>query len=148
MGVATISKDQSAKARAWVRGHLDSGVNPERIVAGLMKKGWPEYDARMVLDSVLSDHAPPMVAPVAKPQVAKPVVSYARPKMPAQKVKGDSGPHVQRMVIGAVMLIIGLAITFGTMSMASNGGTYLLCWGPIIFGFIRLVTGFIGWVGS
>jgi hypothetical protein len=37
-----------------------------------------------------------------------------------------------------ILIIVGLVLTFGTFALASGGGIYLLAWGPILFGGIRI----------
>jgi len=43
---------------------------------------------------------------------------------------------------GIVWFIIALAITGGTWLFASEGGTYFILWGPMIYGIYRLIRGF------
>jgi uncharacterized membrane protein len=46
------------------------------------------------------------------------------------------------IVVGLLLLIVGIAITSATYSSASQqGGTYIVAYGPIIFGVIRLFRG-------
>jgi hypothetical protein len=46
------------------------------------------------------------------------------------------------ITVGAIVLGLGLLVTLVTYSMASNGGgSYVVTWGAIIFGGIRLVRG-------
>ena len=42
---------------------------------------------------------------------------------------------------GALWCVGGLVVTGMTYSMASGGGSYLVCWGPVIFGGIQLFRG-------
>jgi hypothetical protein len=42
---------------------------------------------------------------------------------------------------GALWCLGGLVVSIGTYSMASGGGSYLLCWGPVIFGGIQFFRG-------
>jgi hypothetical protein len=158
--IATADVDPSGQALGWAKTNLAKGVDPEQLVAGLIKQGWPEFNARQVLDIALTDSAPmPVFTAPSAQAAAKPVINYsakgdayARQNRLAGAMLNASNPlraaHVRRMWIGAVMLTIGLAITIGTMMMASHGESYVLCWGLIIFGFIRLITGFFGWIGS
>jgi len=48
---------------------------------------------------------------------------------------------VRNMRNGAVWFILGVVVTVGTMTIASNGGTYVVAWGAIIFGGIQFVQG-------
>jgi hypothetical protein len=45
---------------------------------------------------------------------------------------------------GALWLGGGLALTIVTYSSAQGGGTYVLAWGPMIYGLITLVRGLAG----
>ncbi len=48
----------------------------------------------------------------------------------------------KNILIGSLLLVGGLVLTVVTYSAASSGGgTYVLAWGPIIFGGIRLIRG-------
>lgn len=47
------------------------------------------------------------------------------------------------MVIGAILFVVGTAITLGTFASAKPGGTFIISWGPMVFGGIRLVTGML-----
>ena len=49
------------------------------------------------------------------------------------------------IAIGAVLLTLGLLVTAGTYGSASeSGGTYVIAYGPMIFGVIRLIRGLAG----
>jgi hypothetical protein len=46
------------------------------------------------------------------------------------------------LVIGAVALAIGLVVTAATYAHAgTDGGVYVLAWGPIVFGLVQIVRG-------
>ncbi|GAA0338250.1 hypothetical protein NE235_34505 [Actinoallomurus spadix] len=46
--------------------------------------------------------------------------------------------------VGAVLFVIGLLITVLTYSHASgSGGVYVVAWGPMLFGVIRMITGLV-----
>jgi hypothetical protein len=49
-----------------------------------------------------------------------------------------------RAITGLVIMIIGIVITVGSYSAASNsptGGTYVVAWGAIIFGGLQFFRG-------
>ena len=50
------------------------------------------------------------------------------------------------MAKGALMVAVGLAITGGTYYFAGTrgGGTYLVAWGPVVFGVITIIRGLVG----
>ncbi len=53
------------------------------------------------------------------------------------------------MLIGGALCIGGIAITVFTYSLVSeNGGTYLILWGPAVFGAIRFFRGVIRFASS
>lgn len=48
----------------------------------------------------------------------------------------------RNIIVGGLFFFIGLAVTIGTYSSASrSGGSYMLAWGPIIFGGIQFFKG-------
>jgi hypothetical protein len=57
----------------------------------------------------------------------------------------DAAKGEQQMKIGALLFFGGLIVTFITYGMASSsssGGTYLVCWGPVIFGLLTMLQGY------
>jgi len=53
-----------------------------------------------------------------------------------------------QIVFGAVLLIIGVLITAATYGSASqSGGTYIVAYGPMIVGVIKIVRG-LGMLGG
>jgi hypothetical protein len=160
--VATINRSGHELALSWAQQNLSAGVDSEVLVNGLLKQGWPEYDARMILDNALTrPTAPPL--PVARqvnrgfnsaPNSATgPVsmVNYASARPAGQQAYQTAikDAHRNRMLIGAGIFGIGIVITIVSLAAsASTGGTYFLCYGPIIVGGYRMVTGFIGWVSN
>jgi hypothetical protein len=48
------------------------------------------------------------------------------------------------MLIGAALCIAGIGITAFTYSLVSeSGGTYLILWGPAVYGAIRFFRGLV-----
>lgn len=45
------------------------------------------------------------------------------------------------MIFGALWFFGGIIVTVATFSAASNGGTYVVAWGAIIFGAIQFFRG-------
>ena len=46
------------------------------------------------------------------------------------------------VILGIILIVVGIAITAITHEQASKqGGTYIVAFGPIIFGVIRLIRG-------
>jgi hypothetical protein len=48
---------------------------------------------------------------------------------------------LRNMAIGAVVCLIGIAVTAGTYSAASSGGHYVVAWGAIVFGAFQFLKG-------
>jgi hypothetical protein len=55
-------------------------------------------------------------------------------------LKRDSDSK-KAILVGAIWFILGVWITVGSYREASNGGTYYVAWGAIIYGFIKLFKG-------
>ncbi len=147
--VVSANRAGHDQALIWAKKNLAGGVDAETLVSGLMKQGWPEYDARLILDHAMS--GPALIPAPVQQRIQQPgVINYASPRPAVRRpVVTDKSVHVQRMAIGGLLLTVGLVITVVSFTAASStGGTYLLCWGPILFGGIRLITGFIGYVSN
>lgn len=43
------------------------------------------------------------------------------------------------MLRGGIVCIVGIGVTVATYSVASNGGTYVVAWGAMIFGAIEFI---------
>jgi uncharacterized membrane protein YiaA len=52
----------------------------------------------------------------------------------------------RNILVGGIMLGVGLLVTIGTYGSASTSsdGTYIVAYGPMIFGAIRLFRGLLG----
>lgn len=106
------ASDQFAKS-IWTYAFDEkkAGATDEEIKIGLIAHGLGEEHAEMVIKSLES------------------------------KVRELVSSHNSNMLLGAAICGVGLLITFGTMSSASNGGSYTIAWGAIIFGGIRFFKG-------
>ena len=74
------------------------------------------------------------------PQAAAEMVDGAVKNYPGAVRSGA----LAQMGTGAVLFAVGLLITVGTYAAASSGGTggfYLVSWGPMVFGVVRVVRG-------
>jgi len=46
------------------------------------------------------------------------------------------------ILVGLAWLVLGIVVTVATYSSASQqGGTYLVAWGPVVYGLIQIVRG-------
>jgi hypothetical protein len=46
------------------------------------------------------------------------------------------------VLVGAIWFILGIAVTAGTyLAVADTGGTYLICWGAVVFGGLQFLRG-------
>jgi hypothetical protein len=68
---------------------------------------------------------------------AESMVNYAVSTHKAEIRKGA----VKQLGVGLLMVVVGVVITAATYSMASNGGIYVVAYGPIIFGAISVLRG-------
>jgi predicted phage tail protein len=86
-----------------------------------------------------------LVAAGTSPAVARDVVEslgdYAAAQANAQAQAGGGGGGGADVLVGALFLVGGLLLTAVTLAAASGGGTYVLAWGPMLYGGIRLMKG-------
>jgi len=81
---------------------------------------------------------------VLKPDAYKKLTAWVPPKEPIEDL---AKKYKNRMIRGLVWTIVGILLTWLTYDIASEqGGTYLICWGAVIFGFIDLLAGLFGWL--
>jgi len=91
---------------------------------------------------------PTFQQPPQPPFVAPPPFSHFGQNQFGQ-LRPDDGSEaraqgVRMMLIGALFAVVGIVITATTYSAASHGGgTYMIMYGPIIFGPIRFIQGLI-----
>jgi len=79
----------------------------------------------------------------ASPEIAKTMVHDA--KYVIKKARREK--YKKQMIRGLLWTVGGTVITCGTLAFASQlGGRYVLFYGAIIFGFIDLMIGIIGWL--
>ncbi len=80
-----------------------------------------------------------------QPEVASGVVNQTQGLL--KKARGEK--YKKRMTRGLLWTVAGLVLTCGSYFFASQiGGSYVLCYGAIIFGIIDFVVGLIGWLSS
>lgn len=67
---------------------------------------------------------------------------------PAARPRGSlADARRNRIIAGVIFLVIGLLISLGTYEAAASsptGGTYLVAYGPVIFGAYLLLSGLLG----
>ena len=81
------------------------------------------------------DQSPDVVRPAASAPDAN---AFARQLMESER----RAAKTRDLTIGGILLGLGLLITLGTYDSASqSGGTYVIAYGPMIVGAIRLFKG-------
>jgi hypothetical protein len=106
------------RATAIAIEQLSRGLSPAVVRRELVERGVSSVEANRVIDTLV-------------------------PESRAKTRDSDMGSGVKNMLIGAVVCFIGLAVTIGSYVAAEPGGVFLLAYGPIIFGGIQFVRGFI-----
>ncbi len=96
---------------AYALDQMEYGKVQHEITAGLLEMGLDENEIAIVLFKV---------SHVCKQRI--------------KKAEHDR-------LLGSAILISGIAITFLPLSMPQNRLTYILAWGAIILGFLRLIKG-------
>lgn len=57
----------------------------------------------------------------------------------AERTRRDEASR--NVLMGSVICLLGIVVTVGSYSSASAGGSYVVAWGAIIFGGVRLFRG-------
>jgi hypothetical protein len=71
------------------------------------------------------------------------------PGPPMDKPKTESEAALRTVGFGAIWLIVGVAVSAGTYSAASDsGGTYFVMWGPMAYGAWRILKGLVQLIGA
>lgn len=113
-----ISKEDIQAMYQFVAGELTRNTSPQLIEQELVKRSVP-------------------------PDLAKQLIGSTQAAL--KKNRGEK--HRKRMIRGALWTLAGLIITCGSYFLASDlGGSYVLCWGAIIFGIIDFLIGLFGWL--
>ncbi|MBK9036764.1 MAG: hypothetical protein IPL61_36865 [Myxococcales bacterium] len=73
------------------------------------------------------------------------------PSDPADPIAYDHAERrraaVTNLVLGAFLCGVGTLVTIVTYDGAAGGGTYIVAWGPMVFGAIRFFKGLVGLAG-
>ena len=105
--------------------------------------------------------APPSSPAPGYPPIGAAIAQRARPVSAPPPFNGPSGDgfaqsiyeserqsaRSKNITVGLIMLVIGIiitAVTYDSASSSPSGGTYIVAWGPLVFGAIRLFKGLAG----
>jgi hypothetical protein len=95
-------------------------------------------------------------SPTGYPPIGAAIAKRARPVSMPQPWTDPSGDAYARSIyesdrraarsknitFGLILLVVGIVVTAATYDSASRqGGTYIIAWGPMVFGAIRLFKG-------
>ena len=87
--------------------------------------------------------------PVAYQQAPPPVPAVPGLRMPGYlddpARSGRRAAARRQIVIGGLLFVVGMAVTIGTYSAASGGGTYFVAWGPAIAGLANVIRGLLAY---
>jgi hypothetical protein len=98
----------------------------------------------------------PAAANPGSPPIGAAIAKRARPVSMPQPWTDPSGDAYARSIyeserraarsknitLGLILLVVGIVVTAATYDSASRqGGTYIIAWGPMVFGAIRLFKG-------
>jgi len=116
--------------RRWDRNVIESSENAVEAAAAAITEGASGDE----LAQVLVDGGTP-------PEVASNVVKAAA----SQAIEAKRQALRNKVTSGAVLFILGVGITVFTRGMVEmgGGGRYVVAWGAIIFGGLRMVQGLL-----
>jgi hypothetical protein len=128
--MATMVADQRMAQK--VARELMSGTMPERVIEGLVQKGWEKGEAQEFVFGVR--HAIPVGDVQAQQASARPGIDV-------------HSRHMKNMLLGLVWCVGGSVVTLYTYQQAMAnpmGGQYLVAWGAVVFGFFQFLSGLTG----
>ena len=99
---------------AFAAEQMKNGASPQQIQTMLIEKGLDSESAATVVSNL------------------------TRVRSEAIREAGK-----KNMLYGALWCIGGIVVTAATYSAASNGGTYVVAWGAIVFGAIQFFRGLV-----
>ena len=126
-----VSMVADQRAASAVARQLMSGTMPERIVEGLVKKGWEQERAREFVFGVRH------MIPVGDPSAQQ------------QQVMDLNSRHMKHMLFGLMWCVGGAVVTWYTYQAAAAnpmGGKYIAAWGAVVFGFFQFMSGLTGMI--
>jgi len=112
----------------------------------------PELTEEQVVEAVYGMAAEQMQQGATGPQIQAVLVERGLDAESAAVVVADltkmrreakRGAGVKNMIFGALWCIGGTVVTVATYSAASNGGSYVVAWGAIIFGAFQFLGGLV-----
>lgn len=106
---------------------LTSGKRQKTIVKKLVKSGLSKDSSRQLVSNLANELDAYKKSPEGRSFLA--------------------AKNKKRMLQGLAWTVVGLIITSTSYASASDqGGTYLICWGAVLFGFIDFLIGLFGWL--
>ena len=110
------------RLRNAVRNELGRGTSREAVITALVKRGLPEFEARVMVNEVARQTTPPKGAALS-----------ARPgRSPAAAMIG-----------GCALFLAGALVTVLSVTLSDSGGG-VLCYGAMIVGAVTFIGGLIG----
>lgn len=106
---------QDVMAQQYIAGRVKAGASREAIVHELIQRGYDSQIAKSMVEGI-----------------SKSETDTAR----------KSG--LSNIVIGIILTVVSLGITISSYSSAEEtGGTYVICYGAILFGIVLTIRGFV-----
>ena len=126
MTEAAPNRDEGQALANSIATALMQGRKQPDIVKELVKQGIPAQEA----ESFVSE-------------VARGVDDFKQTPEYAEMRRAKGKKH---LLVGSLWCIGGAVVTVATFSAASNGGTYVVAWGAILFGAIEAIAGLCMWL--
>ena len=105
---------------------LADGKSKETIVKELVQQDWPEDSANQFVDNI--------------EQAINDIDESAEDR---KELASECARH---MVYGVLWAVGGTLVTVATYEAASEGETYVVAWGAILFGIFDFFRGLFGWL--
>jgi hypothetical protein len=88
-----------------------------------------------------------MVENLMRRGLSDPEANAVIQKIFAHRKKDNRAEGKRNMIVGGLWLVGGIAVTVFTYNSARSGGSYVITWGPMIFGGIQFFRGLGQYLG-
>ncbi len=122
---------------AYADGQLNTGKHPKDVELDLVSKGMEGEAASSVVEKIVNERQR------QADQRARLLMQRERERVAyRRRVAALRAEAAQRgMTIGAIICMVGVAVTLVSYSATWGGSLYILAWGAILFGAVRFLRG-------
>jgi hypothetical protein len=133
------AQQQMEELTRYITGEILAGVSDQRIVDALVQQGWVKGDAESAVQGVRNKLVGIYGDGISNIPQQETHSDYSYSRDPERDARRAAG--MRKILIGSLWLVGGIIVTAVTYAAAANGGTYVVAWGAVLFGFIDIIIG-------